>query len=260
MQRYAQWVQDMDVGPTGKERNIYGTYTVSEHAVQKCSEITALADAKPAIAELDGVAKAYATTLNVWAAQLQEADKYYTNQDYKDDNMTKGKAMHADFVAAYKAFDEASDKFSDALDEVGRKRQVSQLAAVEKAEGKKFRYWHLATSLNAESLVNHLAENEFDVEKAQALIQAYEEGSEALKNHVKSGEKDIPVVFSMYENKLDSFLTSAKKRMRRVRDKEAYSTGEMMNINNGSGWMVEGSPERLLRDYNELVDASNRLN
>ncbi|MDO4708210.1 MAG: YiiG family protein [Pseudomonadota bacterium] len=260
MRRYGQWVQNMDTGPTGKERTIYGTYTVPDHVVQKCSEMTALADAKPVIAELDGAAKNYAAALGAWAAKLQEADKYYSNQDYKDDQMAKGKAMHADFVAAYKAFDEASGQFSDALEEIGRKRRLEELAALEKSEGKKFRYWHLSTALNAESLVDYLREEEFDVEKAQQLIQAYEESSEALKNHAKSGEKDVPMMFSMYENELDAFLVTAKKRMRRVRDKEAYSTGERMNINSGNGWMVEGSRERLLRDYNELVEASNRLN
>ena len=30
-----------------------------------------------------------------------------------------------------------------------------------------------------------------------------------------------------------------------------------MMLNAGSGWMVEGSPQRLLRDYNQLVDAYN---
>ena len=28
--------------------------------------------------------------------------------------------------------------------------------------------------------------------------------------------------------------------------------------NAGSGWMVEGSPARLLRDYNQLIDSYNR--
>jgi hypothetical protein len=32
----------------------------------------------------------------------------------------------------------------------------------------------------------------------------------------------------------------------------------MMLGNQGAGWMVEGSPPRLLRDYNQLVDAYNR--
>lgn len=47
--------------------------------------------------------------------------------------------------------------------------------------------------------------------------------------------------------------------MRRVRDKEPYSSGDILHINRGNGWMVEGSTGSLVRAYNELVDASNRL-
>jgi hypothetical protein len=31
-----------------------------------------------------------------------------------------------------------------------------------------------------------------------------------------------------------------------------------MMMNSGGGWMIEGSPQRLTRDYNQLVDAYNR--
>jgi hypothetical protein len=55
-----------------------------------------------------------------------------------------------------------------------------------------------------------------------------------------------------------SFLVTAKQLMRRIRDKVPYSSGDRMMLNAGSGWMVEGSPPRLLRDYNQLVDACNR--
>ena len=46
--------------------------------------------------------------------------------------------------------------------------------------------------------------------------------------------------------------------MRRIRDKVPYSTGDKMMLNAGSGWMVEGSPPRLLRDYNQLIESYNR--
>ena len=46
--------------------------------------------------------------------------------------------------------------------------------------------------------------------------------------------------------------------MRRIRDKVPYSTGDKMMLNAGSGWMVEGSPPRLLRDYNQLIESCNR--
>ena len=56
-----------------------------------------------------------------------------------------------------------------------------------------------------------------------------------------------------------SYLVTAKQLMRRIRDKVPYSSGDKMMLSNaGSGWMVEGSPPRLLRDYNQLVEAYNR--
>ena len=42
-----------------------------------------------------------------------------------------------------------------------------------------------------------------------------------------------------------------------MRDKTPYSQGDRMMLNAGSGWMVEGSPQRLMRDYNQLVEAFN---
>ncbi|MGB8554696.1 MAG: DUF3829 domain-containing protein [Pseudolabrys sp.] len=49
-----------------------------------------------------------------------------------------------------------------------------------------------------------------------------------------------------------SFLTTAKQLM-------PYSSGDKMMLSNaGSGWMVEGSPPRLLRDHNQLVESYNR--
>jgi hypothetical protein len=56
-----------------------------------------------------------------------------------------------------------------------------------------------------------------------------------------------------------SFLTTAKQLMRRIRDHVPYSSGDRMMLSQaGAGWMVEGSPPRLLRDYNQLIDAYNR--
>ena len=46
--------------------------------------------------------------------------------------------------------------------------------------------------------------------------------------------------------------------MRRIRDKVPYSTGDRMMLSGGGGWMVEGSPPRLLRDYNQLIEAYNQ--
>ncbi len=60
-------------------------------------------------------------------------------------------------------------------------------------------------------------------------------------------------------NNAKSFLVTAKALMRRIRDHVPYSSGDKMMLGSGGGgWMVEGSPPRLLRDYNQLVDSYNR--
>ena len=63
----------------------------------------------------------------------------------------------------------------------------------------------------------------------------------------------------MFVSNAKSLLVTAKSLMRRIRDHVSYSSGDKMMLGNaGSGWMVEGSPPRLMRDYNQLVDAYNR--
>jgi hypothetical protein len=63
---------------------------------------------------------------------------------------------------------------------------------------------------------------------------------------------------SIFVSSAKSFLTTAKQLMRRLRDKVPYSSGDRMMLNQqGAGWMVEGSPPRLMRDYNQLIGAYN---
>ena len=79
-------------------------------------------------------------------------------------------------------------------------------------------------------------------------MKAMEETSAAY------GEK----VGSMFASSAKSVLVTAKQLMRRIRDKVPYTSGQKMMMSPGSAWMVEGSPARLLRDYNQLIEAYNR--
>jgi hypothetical protein len=87
--------------------------------------------------------------------------------------------------------------------------------------------------------------------KALSEYEALVKGTEALAS---DGEK----IDSFFISNAKSFLVTGKQLMRRIRDKVPYSSGDKMMLNAGSGWMVEGSPPRLLRDYNQLVDSYNR--
>ena len=261
MERYASWVKDMKAGPTGKERTVYGTYTILEHTLAKCNQpvLNAIA-AQPALPELDAAAKAYAETIQAWGKTLVEADKYYSRENYKDDQMAQGKAMHPDIVKNYDAYNAATKAFSAALEAENDKVHLAELAAVEKAEGRKYQYWHMSTMIAAKQLVNLIAEDKFDVEAANAKLKAYEQASDSLVKYTKEPGAQAPMTFVAMEHLYEQFLVAAKQRIRRVRDNQAYSSGEKMNLSNGSGWMVEGSPDHLVREYNQLIENSNRMN
>src|SRR6476661_1205609 len=99
--RYFSWAAKS--GPTGKERIIYGTYTIYNTAdcVKNVEKANAL---EPRDAEIEAAATAYAKAAAKLEAVLKEADDYYTQENYKDDRMAKGKALHPLLVAAWDGF------------------------------------------------------------------------------------------------------------------------------------------------------------
>lgn len=91
-----------------------------------------------------------------------------------------------------------------------------------------------------------------------AITQALNEYEGTVKGAEEFSGNGAGKIGSMFIGNAKSVLVTAKQLMRRIRDHVPYSSGDKMMLNAGSGWMVEGSPQRLLRDYNQLVDAYNR--
>ena len=95
-----------------------------------------------------------------------------------------------------------------------------------------------------------------------ALTQAiaeYEATVGGAEQFAGSGGAGGAKIGSFFISNAKSYLVTAKQLMRRIRDHVPYSAGDKMMLNNAmSGWMVEGSPPRLLRDYNQLIDSYNR--
>jgi hypothetical protein len=94
-----------------------------------------------------------------------------------------------------------------------------------------------------------------DIAMITKAVSDYEATVKALE---ETSGADGGKVGSMFISNAKSLLVTAKQLMRRIRDKVPYTSGEKMMLSPGSSWMVEGSPGRLLRDYNQLIDAYNR--
>ena len=131
-ERYFSWADRK--GPTGRERIIYGTYTIYD--TSDCRKNVEKANAlEPRDAALEAAASAYAEAASKLEPLLKEADDYYSQEDYKDDKMAKGKALHPRLVAAWDTFAAADRKLRDGVEAINDKRALEKLAEIEQSEG-----------------------------------------------------------------------------------------------------------------------------
>jgi uncharacterized protein DUF3829 len=250
--RYFSWVGKN--GPTGKERIIYGTYTIYDTA--DCRKNVEKANAlEPRDAALEAAASAYVEAVSKLEPMLKDADDYYKQENYKDDKMARGRALHPVLVAAWDAFASADKALRGGVEAINDKRAIEKLAEIEGKEGRKARYHVEALMIQAKRV---LRTQDAATPDMAAITQALNEYESLVKatEQVSATDGDAKIG-SMFISSAKSYLTTAKQLMRRIRDKVPYSTGDRMMLSAGSGWMVEGSPPRLLRDYNQLIESYN---
>jgi hypothetical protein len=252
--RYFSWVGQN--GPTGRERIIYGLYTIYDTA--DCRRNVEKANAlEPHDAALEAAATAFAEAAGKLEPLLKEADDYYTQENYKDDKMAKGRVLHPRLVAAWDAFARADRALRGEVEAINDKRALEKLAEIEKSEGRKARYYVEALMIHAKRVLRAQNTAKPDLAAIRQALDAYEEAIKGAEQ--ASGAGGGPKIGSLFLSNAKSYLVTAKQLMRRLRDHVPYSTGDkMMLANPGAGWMVEGSPPRLLHDYNQLIDAYNR--
>lgn len=251
--RYFSWVGKN--GPTGKERIIYGLYTIYD--TTDCRKKVEAANAmEPRDAELEKAAADYAQAVGILEGLLKEADDYYTQENYKDDKMAKGRAMHPTLVAAWEAFANADRRLRAGVDELQDALAGQRIAEIERTEGLNDRYHIEAVMLSGKRLMRVQTASLPDLAAMSKALEDYEAILKATETYaaVNKGSK----ISSGFVSTAKSYLTTAKQLMRRVRDKVPYSQGDRMMLDAGGGWMVEGSPARLTRDYNQLVESYNR--
>lgn len=240
--RYESWVKPK-TGPTGRERIVYGLYSLYD--VRK--EIDAAEQAakeEPAMPELDAAMPGYIAAYQALAPLVTEAEGYYTRQDYKDDKMAGGKALHARLAPAMAAFRTERAKVDDLLAAEKEKADVAELAMIEKSEGKSAR-WHVSNvMLHARKAVDLFPTAEtpvVDMPKFEAAVLAY---AGAVKD-MDAYSAEHPNSFFVFESRPRSFLG----KLREFRDALQKSKGDARK---GAGrdltWLVN--------DYNMMVSTS----
>ncbi|MDZ8841690.1 YiiG family protein [Escherichia coli] len=253
--RYADWLKDFKQGPTGEERTVYGIYGISESNLAECEKgVKSAVALTPALQPIDGVAVSYIDAAVALGNTINEMDKYYTQENYKDDAFAKGKTLHQTFLKNLEAFEAVAESYHAAIQEINDKRQLAELKNIEEREGKTFHYYSLAVMISAKQINNLISQDKFDAEAAMKKVSELETLVAQAKEADKGGMN-----FS-FINSAGQYQLEAKKYVRRVRDKVPYSDWDKEQLQDAnSSWMVDDSFPRALREYNEMVDDYNSL-
>ena len=179
---------------------------------------------------------AYAKAVSKLEPLLKEADDYYTQQDYKDDKMAKGKALHPRLVAAWDAFESADQKLRSGVEAINDQRALEKLAAIEQSEGKQARYHVEAMMIQAKRVLRAEDADKPDLAEITQALNDYESTVKGAEQFTGSGGG--AKIGSFFMSNAKSFLVTAKALMRRIRDHVPYSAGDKMMLSNAgaAGW------------------------
>ncbi len=242
LSRYESWV-NMKSGPTGKERIVYGLYSLYDVRDEIEKAKAAIPEA-PAMPELDAAMPGYIAAYEALAPIVAEADGYYERQDYKDDRFAEAKKIHARLAPAGAAFKAERAKVEALFAVEKAKGDLAELSAIEQAQGRKAR-WHVSNvMIRARQVMDLLPSNEKPVVAMPAFEAAVLAYAGAVKEMDAYGAANSNSFF-VFESQPRSLLG----KLREFRDKLQKAKGDARR---GAGrdltWIVN--------DYNMMVSTS----
>lgn len=260
--RYYSWLKSPKAGPTGREAVVYGVYALQDPSacVARIDRAEAL---EPELPDLEQAARAWVQALVAARLVVAEANDYYELENYRDDAMRAGKALHPRLVQAYGAFGSANTRFYDAVASV--KEAMDQRLLQRLAEDPQQRPAFLVEQAGdrARRMLRSAqpsSQEDFQTDAFAAAVAEYERAWRELDawNDAHPAEGLDSVHVSLYLDAGFELLKAAKALLRRARGEFRFDTGERMLIDAHAAQMVEGHPDHLLDAYNGFVDAGNR--
>ena len=249
--RYGSWIKDIEAGPTGRESLVYGLYDITGDGTD-CEKAVASAKAMdPELSDLEESAEKYVTAQKEVAGNIHAIYNYYEQEDYKDDNFAKGKQAHPALLAAFKSFKEANTTFAVQVDQLEDQVANEELAKLRAESGNEYEALIVESGIKAKKVKNLLQEKEYEqltADELTPLIDDFETTVEAMR---KTPTKKT--MGDSYVRACDEFTKSLKEMMRRIRDGKKFNESERRFIAMGSGWMVEGSPGKVIKAYTDMI-------
>jgi hypothetical protein len=257
-QRYTSWIKNVDQGPTGKESIVYGLYEIHGDG-EDCAKAVADANAmEPHVPDTETAADEFSKALKTAIERINEVYKYYDQEDYKDDNFKLGKDSHAGLIQAFKNFEAANKIFADDLDRLENQVSQARLDELKNDPSKNFEYTVVDFNMKAKAVVSYVQHKKYDEMNPDELQRLTEELEPAL-NAMKVAGKSRTMA-STYFSAGDDLVKSTKELSRRLREHKPFDTIEKQEVGTSAGWMVEGSPDKVIYSYNQLISRRSMLN
>ena len=256
--RSGTWLKDFEKGPTCKERHVYGLYVISE-VDTGAKEVQKIQGEEPRLKDLEEGAAKYTGGLQKLYPLLKKAERYYQQGDYKEDKCKQGQEMHPQLVAAWKEFEEGDKLLGKAIEKYNTGLHYRLLDRIGKQFGKTSdRYYHKKVTLDARALLMLLRfesrEKEPNHEKIAAEVKTFDALVQEMEENTK-GKSSL----SWFQSSATAYVQASKEMMRHMKEGKKFSRMEQQWIARGSGWMVKGSYEAVLKKFNDLIDKSNSV-
>lgn len=217
--RYASWV-DMRTGPTGRERIVYGLYSLYDVRDEVANAVAATARA-PKLPPLDAAVLAYVAAYQGLAPTIEAAEGYYERQDYKVDAFSEGRALHERLAPMGQAFLAERARLEGLYAGEKTRADLAQLALLEQREGRRARWQVANVMMHARQVAALLPTNErplVDLAAYDARLAAYAVAVKEFDGFVSKN----PDAIRAFDSRPRSFLG----KLREFRDTLAQARGD----------------------------------
>jgi hypothetical protein len=257
--RYLSWVADPQVGPTCKERHVYGLYKISkpDPAVEK---LRIAKELPPKLPDVEEQGRKLLATYSQLHDLLEQAHRYYDQKEYKEDGCKRGQAMHPKLMEGFARFEKEEVAYTATLTQQSLAIQARILGRAEKKHGKDDpRVLYRQISLEARQVLAQLRVEEGKATAVDGPAKAVDALDALVRRLGEKQSQKAPEGLDSFVKQANAFTKVCKERMRRLKSGKALSASELEHVRGGSGWMVDGSYPKVIRTFNELIEAANRV-
>ena len=244
-ERYISWVKT-EGGPTGKELIKFGMpkVTMYEGALEKIDLVIEKKD-YPTLSE---AAAEYKKTMPPLYEVVEEAHKYYSREDFKDDDMAKGRELHVKMMPLFDAYFEKQAILRDALGVI-QDKDIAEALEKAKSEGRVVEYGIKNILRISDEIVDLGNQEDLSKVSVSELQKRYDELIKFIEELNSSSDK----LTDQEKSSLNRYTSSAENY--EVQVKKFIRT-----FNDSSELRAQVSAlDSVLDRYNDLVGSYNSI-